>query len=290
MRPRRLLRPYKKEKDSQVREQMWLNILVEWDGMCATGAAVHMECAPSWGVKWRRRYLDDRKRGLRTRPKPGRPSRIFGEAMDAIRQKVDESPCWTAEDLFDLIKEESGGEYDVSYVRRLLRGWWYTRKVSVGRYVNRANRWKIAWFRRKVRHLIRERLGQGYVVSVQEESIVVTDVRPRKGVYAKMDRRAAYTYTGSHSKTVAFGVIRRRETAACRRRRSRTPLPVPKYTGTLLCCRVAECRLDSSDMTSSNTSILCRSVSLLGSQPDSLLLHRWRSRLSSLSFCFKVFF
>ena len=51
-----------------------------------------------------------------------------------------------------------------------------------------------------MRHLIRERLGQGYVVDVQEESIVVTDVRPRKGVYAKMDRRAAYTYTGSHSK------------------------------------------------------------------------------------------
>ena len=147
-----------------------------------------------------------------------------------------ESNLWTAEDLFDLIKEESGGEYDVSYVRRLLRGWGYTRKVSVGRYVNRANWWKIAWFRRKVRHLIRERLGQGYVVGVQDESIVVADARPRKGVYTKMGRRAAYTYTGSHSKTVAFGVIRRRETAACRRRRSRTPLPVPKYTGTLPCC------------------------------------------------------
>ena len=72
MRPRRLLRLYKKEKDSQVRERMLLNILVERDKMSTTGSVVHTERAPSWGVKWRRRYLDERERGLRTRPRPGR--------------------------------------------------------------------------------------------------------------------------------------------------------------------------------------------------------------------------
>ena len=134
MRPRRLLRLYKREKDSKVGERMWLNILVERDGMSATGAAIHMERAPSWGVKWRRRYLDEKDMGLRTRPRSGRPSRISGEAMDAIKQKVDAAPCWTAENLPDLIKEESGAEYDVSYVRRLLRsqsGVRHTRKFFV---------------------------------------------------------------------------------------------------------------------------------------------------------------
>ena len=122
MRPRRLLRLYKKEKDSQVRERMLLNILVERDRMSATGAAIHMEHAPSWGVKWRHRYLEKRERGLQMRPRPGRPSRISGEVMDAIRQKVDGASCWTAEDLCDLIREAPGVEYDISYVRRLLHG------------------------------------------------------------------------------------------------------------------------------------------------------------------------
>ena len=69
------------------------------------------------------------------------------------------------------------------------------------------------------------------------------------------------------------------------------------YRNSSLLHRVAECRLDSSDMTPSNTSILCRSVLVLGSQPVSLLFHSWRSRFSSpsfcssfLSFCFRIFF
>ena len=130
MRPRRLLKLYMKEKDLQVRERMWLNILVKRNGMSATGAATHMNRVPSWGVKWHRRYLEEREKGLRTRPRPGRPSRISIEAIERIRQKIDAAPCWTAEDLCDLIK--SGAAYDVSYVRRLLRGWGYARKVPVG--------------------------------------------------------------------------------------------------------------------------------------------------------------
>ena len=47
MRPRRLLRLHKKEKDSNVGERIWLNVLVELDGMSATSAVVHMERVPS---------------------------------------------------------------------------------------------------------------------------------------------------------------------------------------------------------------------------------------------------
>ena len=79
--------------------------------------------------------------------------------------------------------------------------------MPVGRHVGRANRWKIAWFRRKARPLIRERQKQGHVVGVQDESIVITDTRPRKGVYTRKGRRATYTFTGSYSKTVVFGMI-----------------------------------------------------------------------------------
>ena len=73
--------------------------------------------------------------------------------------------------------------------------------------MGRANRWKIVWFRRKVRPLIRERQKQDHVVDVQDESIAIANAWPRKGVYTRKDRRATYTFTGSHSRTVVFVVI-----------------------------------------------------------------------------------
>ena len=69
-----------------------------------------------------------------------------------------------------------------------------------------------------------------------------------------------------------------------------TPARSKIYRNSSLLHRVAECRLDSSDMTPSNTSILCRSTLAPESQPAFLLFHRRRSRFSSSSFCFKVFF
>ena len=45
------------------------------------------------------------------------------------------------------------------------------------------------------------------MVGGQDELIVRVDARPRKGIYTRRSRRAAYTYTESYSKTVVFGVI-----------------------------------------------------------------------------------
>ena len=47
----------------------------------------------------------------------------------------------------------------------------------------------------------------GYTVCVQDEAICVADARLRKGVYTPKGVRGVYTYTGSHSKTVVFGLI-----------------------------------------------------------------------------------
>ncbi len=64
--------------------------------------------------------------------------------------------------------------------------------------MKRASRQKIAWFRKKLGQLIEERMRAGYTACVQDEAICVADARLRKGVY---------TYTGSHSKTIVFGLI-----------------------------------------------------------------------------------
>ena len=117
----------------------------------------------------------------------------------------------TAEGMLDLIRCTSGieysAEYTISYARRLLRNWGFTRKVPVGRHVRRASRWKIAGFRRSVRRLIEKKRSEGYTVCVQDEAICVADARLRKGVYTPKGVRGVYTYTGSHSKTIVFGLI-----------------------------------------------------------------------------------
>ena len=98
-------------------------------------------------------------------------------------------------------------EYTISYARFLLRSWGFTRKVPTGRHVKRASRQKIAWFRKKLGPLIEERMRAGYTVCVQDEAICVADARLRKGVYTPKGVRGVYTYTGSHSKTIVFGLI-----------------------------------------------------------------------------------
>ena len=89
-------------------------------------------------------------------------------------------------------------EYAIPYARFLLHSWGFIRKVLVGRHVKRASRQKIAWFRKRLWPLIGEKMGAGYTVCVQDEAICVAGARFRKGVY---------TYTGSHSKTIVFGLI-----------------------------------------------------------------------------------
>ena len=117
----------------------------------------------------------------------------------------------TAEDLRDIIRDGSGieymTEYTIPYARFLLRSWGFTRKVPMGRHVKRASRQKIAWFRKKLGPLIEERVRAGYTACVQDEAICVADARLRKGVYTPKGVRGVYTYTGSHSKTIVFGLI-----------------------------------------------------------------------------------
>ena len=56
--PRKLLKIRRKEKDPAVRDRIMLNVHIERDGMSMSMAARHLGMAPSWDVKWRRRYLE----------------------------------------------------------------------------------------------------------------------------------------------------------------------------------------------------------------------------------------
>ena len=210
MKYKQMLKIRKIEKDPQVRDRILLNVLVKRDGMSVTGATFHLGMAPSWSVRWHNRYLKEGIAGLQTRTCSGRPSRISGETLKAIK-KIKKTVYLTAEDLRDIIRYGSGieymTEYTISYARFLLRSWGFTRKVPVGRHVKRASRQKIAWFRKKLGPLVEEKIRAGYTTCVQDEAICVANARLRKGIYTPKGIRGVYTYTGSHSKTIVFGLI-----------------------------------------------------------------------------------
>ena len=98
-------------------------------------------------------------------------------------------------------------EYTISYARFLLRSWGFTRKVPVGRHMGKASRQKIAWFRKKLGPLVEGRVRAGYTACVQDGAICVANPRLRKGIYTPKGVRGVYTHTGSHSKTIVFGLI-----------------------------------------------------------------------------------
>ena len=85
--PRKLLKIRRKEKDPAIRDRIMLNVHIERDGMSMSMAARHLGMAPSWGVKWHNRYLKEGIAGLQTRTRSGRPPRISGETLKAIKKK-----------------------------------------------------------------------------------------------------------------------------------------------------------------------------------------------------------
>ena len=87
MKYKQMLKILKSEKDPQMRDRILLNVLVKRDGMSVTGAALHLGIASSWGVRWHNRYLKEDIAGLQTRTRSGRPLRISGETLKAVKKK-----------------------------------------------------------------------------------------------------------------------------------------------------------------------------------------------------------
>ena len=87
MKYKQMLKIRKTERDPQVRDRIFLNVLGEERRDERDRAARHLGMAPSWGVKWHSRYLKEGIAGLQTRTRSGRPPRISGETLKAVKKK-----------------------------------------------------------------------------------------------------------------------------------------------------------------------------------------------------------
>ena len=200
-----LLQLYKKEKDPNVKDRLMLNIRVRFENHSITKAAHSFGKVTSRGSKWYRRFAKAGLEGLQNLPRPGRPTRITGEETAGIRKKMDGRQYWTVGGGRELISKVTGVTYSVSSVYKMLRRWGYFLRVPVKRHVRRPPDEEIARFQKELAELIPKKIEEGYTVAMQDETIVTADARPRK-VYTRKGRRAVCTVTGSHGKTVVYGL------------------------------------------------------------------------------------
>ena len=201
-----MINSYRKEKDADVSKRLRLIIFTRVNGKSASEAANTLYRCRSWGPKWYKRYMDGGIDALKNMPKSGRIPKVPRKFMKRVgRMARNAQKCWTAEEMQDFILGKTGYNFELSYVRKLMKAWGYTMKVSVLRHVNRASRRRIKRFQKKMKKINPE--AEGYTIGMQDESISTADARARKEVYTYGNYRAVYTYTGGHAKTIVFGFI-----------------------------------------------------------------------------------
>lgn len=100
-------------------------------------AAQTFGCAHGKVAYWRRRYDSFGLRGLQTKPRSGRPSKISKEQAMKIRRKVRKHNVtrgWQTKMIKDVIKNESGVSYSERQVIRISQSWGLSQKVARQKY------------------------------------------------------------------------------------------------------------------------------------------------------------
>ena len=196
---------YREERDPNVKDRLILNIKVRFEDVSITKAARSLGKVTSWGSKWFSRFAKADVEGLRNLLRSGGPPRITGDEAEKIRKEMDGKQYWTATKAHELVSKETGVRYSLSSIYKMLKRWEYCLKVPVKRHVRRPPDEEIVRFQEELAKLIPQKIEEGFAVAVQDESIVIADARPGK-VYTKKGRRAVCTVTGSHGKTIVYGL------------------------------------------------------------------------------------
>lgn len=139
MNSRVLTKAYKTERDARVKERMLLIIRVSSDKQRTESVARELRRARSWAYKWYKRYSDEGIKGLRDRPRSGKPSAISKEVKERIGQELANSNIgWDIKQVMDLVQKRTGVKYHKEHIRRLLHQWGFSPKIPQKRFVNRA--------------------------------------------------------------------------------------------------------------------------------------------------------
>ena len=127
-------------QDADVRLRMLLILKVKYDGVGQNQAARELHAQSSWAVTWVRRFEEEGIEGLRTRERSGRPPKVEQRVMARIGREVTTNESgWTAREVREFVRKETGVTYSERHVLRLLHRWGARAVVPEKRLAHKAS-------------------------------------------------------------------------------------------------------------------------------------------------------
>ena len=132
---------YKSENDVNVKERMLLVLNVIYDKQVPAQVARDLHRSKTWSSDWLKRYREEGIKGLKNKPKSGRPPDIPKDIVIKIKDELSSSKQgWTTKQVNELIVKTSGIKYHYTHIYRLLRKWGFKQKVPRKVHVNTASK------------------------------------------------------------------------------------------------------------------------------------------------------
>jgi len=99
--------------------------MVIWmkEGISSYEVGNRLRCPHSKVLYWKYRFDKEGISGLKTRPRPGKPSKLAKDKKKHIKQILGEGKLWKNKWVSDLIYKETGVIYSQRHVVRLLHAW-----------------------------------------------------------------------------------------------------------------------------------------------------------------------
>lgn len=113
---------YRQEKDGLIRERLLMVIWMK-EGVSSYEVGNRLKCPHSKVLYWKCRFEGEGLLGLKTRNRPGKPSKLSKAEKRHIKQILDERNWWKTRWVKDLIYRETGVIYTQRHIVRLLHGW-----------------------------------------------------------------------------------------------------------------------------------------------------------------------
>ena len=120
-----LKKSYKKEKDAKIRERI-LMIIYTAKKETLRDVAERLHCDHKLVFYWKKRYVNEGLKGLKTKQKSGKPRKVSRRQelnlMKIIAKKNPEK-SWTTKRVLKLIEEKTGVNYSQRQTTRILNRW-----------------------------------------------------------------------------------------------------------------------------------------------------------------------
>ena len=143
---------YGHEPDANVRERILLRRVRIDNQEAASVAELELHRSRVWAYKWLKRYSNDGMRGLKDKPRSGRPADVPVEKLLEVRKELSENPSgWKVKQIMNIIYERTGVRYHEVHVYRLLHKWGFKPKVPQKRFINSASKEEKEAFKKMLR-------------------------------------------------------------------------------------------------------------------------------------------